>query len=175
MRRLPIIATIAITLVPSAFTALPVKAQSLFDSERGRYQIEPVNGGLARLDTNTGRIDFCRADAGAIRCEAPGAQPAAPTEAPSVPAEAGAEESTAPSDGERIDALEKRVAKLEAAIGRPLIDKKAADAALDHVQSMLQNFADMIGRLEERHRTTPSPDTDSGNDDDRATIVPDRT
>ena len=35
----------------------------------GRYAMQPVEGGIARLDTATGEVSLCRIDAGGMTCQ----------------------------------------------------------------------------------------------------------
>lgn len=47
-------------------------AQSLVPdtaSTNGRYQMQPVEGGVARLDTATGEMSFCRIEQGRMACQ----------------------------------------------------------------------------------------------------------
>lgn len=59
----------------------------------GRYQFQPVEGGLARLDTATGEIAICRVDPVHLACDLGPAAPAAgPAAAPSRPPADGADD-----------------------------------------------------------------------------------
>lgn len=47
-------------------------AQSLVPdiaASNGRYQMQPVEGGVARLDTTSGEMSFCRIEAGRMACQ----------------------------------------------------------------------------------------------------------
>ena len=45
-------------------------AQSLVpQSAASRYSMQPVDGGVARLDTQTGEISLCQVEGGQMRCE----------------------------------------------------------------------------------------------------------
>ncbi|KAB0680207.1 hypothetical protein [Aureimonas leprariae] len=50
--------------------AAPAAAQSLVPgpNQPGRYQMQPVPGGVARLDTVTGDVSLCRVEGGALKC-----------------------------------------------------------------------------------------------------------
>ena len=55
-------------LTATALLATPAAAQSLLDTAGGRYEMQPVDGGVARLDTVTGDVEFCRVAGDAIVC-----------------------------------------------------------------------------------------------------------
>ena len=105
----------------------------------GRYQMQPVDGGIARLDTQTGAIVFCRSEAGAIACD----------DTPRG-AGSGGQETT------RLDALERRVEALEAR-GRALVDRDDADYAVEQMKKLFSGFADIVRDLE-RDVTRPEPE-----------------
>ena len=46
-------------------------------AESPRYQLQTVEGGVVRLDTVTGAIDFCRTTGGELKCDAAIAAPKA--------------------------------------------------------------------------------------------------
>ena len=50
--------------------ATPAGAQSLLPERTspGRYELQPIDGGVARLDTLTGEITLCKAEDGSLRC-----------------------------------------------------------------------------------------------------------
>lgn len=48
----------------------PAQAQAPTPSESARFTMQPVEGGLMKLDTTTGAMSFCAAKAGAWVCEA---------------------------------------------------------------------------------------------------------
>ncbi len=90
-----------------------------------RYQMQPVEGGVVRLDTSTGTIDFCRVEAATVTCDAA----------------AGA------ADTSRLDALEARVEALEQG-SRALVDRDDADYAVDQMRKLFSGFADIVKDLE---------------------------
>lgn len=70
LRNIPgavVIACWAVT-APPAF-AQPATTDAAPDGEPVRYTMQPVEGGLMKLDTRTGRMTFCSARAGAWICE----------------------------------------------------------------------------------------------------------
>jgi hypothetical protein len=44
-------------------------------AEAGRYQLQPVEGGIVRLDTATGAMDFCRSTGAGLECKEAAAAP----------------------------------------------------------------------------------------------------
>lgn len=53
-----------------ACLAVPAGAQSLMPGPNaaGRYEMQPVEGGIARLDTVTGEVSLCRIETGTMSC-----------------------------------------------------------------------------------------------------------
>ena len=107
-----------------------------------RYQMQAVEGGLARLDTLTGTIDFCRVEAGAVSCDAEMA-----SRAPGAP--------DAP-DASRLDALEARIEALETG-RRSLVDPDDADYAIEQMKKLFSGFGDIVRDLE-RDFERPEPE-----------------
>jgi len=138
-------------LTATALLATPAAAQSLIDTAGGRYEMQPVDGGVARLDTVTGDVEFCRVAGDAIVC---------------TDATLGGG-SGAGGDGElaaRLDDLEARVEELEEG-RRALIDSDDADRAVDQMQKLFRGFADIVRELDEDIRgETPSDDADTETD-----------
>lgn len=54
-------------------------------AEPGRFQLQPIEGGIARLDTQTGALDYCRTTPTGLDCAPALAAPAAPARAASAP------------------------------------------------------------------------------------------
>jgi hypothetical protein len=101
----------------------------------GRYQLQPVDGGVVRLDTATGEMALCKAGAGALDC-------------------ATLKPGTAASDiaalQARIDALERRVAAMKTDGGLP------SDAEVDRSLSIMEKFMRKFMGL--ARELTPEPD-----------------
>lgn len=104
-----------------------------------RYQMQAVEGGLARLDTLTGTIDFCRVEASAVSCDA----------------EIASRASDAP-DASRLDALEARIEALETG-RRTLVDPNDADYAIEQMKKLFSGFGDIVRDLE-RDFGRPEPE-----------------
>jgi hypothetical protein len=58
-------AAMAQSLVPQG----PSSQSLVPSSAASRYSMQPVDGGVARLDTQTGEISLCQVDSGQIACE----------------------------------------------------------------------------------------------------------
>ncbi|HDZ74102.1 MAG TPA: hypothetical protein ENH55_15365 [Aurantimonas coralicida] len=133
-------------LAAGLLAVVPASAQSILDTTDGRYQMQPVEGGIARLDTQTGAVDLCRVDGDAMVC-------------------------TGSSDAQRGDAgriadLEARVAALEG--GKPAVDDvDAADQAIKTMRQVFRGFADIVRELER--------DLGSAPDGAKGEAEPDRT
>lgn len=115
--------------------AAPAAAQE--ESPQGRYQMQPVEDGLARLDTRTGEIAFCRAEGATISCD-------------------GSRGAVGGDAGSRLDALERRVEALEKR-GRALVDRQDADYAVEQMKKLFRGFADIVRDLEQ-DVTRPQPE-----------------
>lgn len=85
----------------------------------GRYQLQPVDGGVVRLDTATGEMALCKAGAGALDCVAVTPGSAAP-DVTDLRA--------------RVEALERQVATLKRSSDLP------SDAEVDRSLSIMEKF-----------------------------------
>lgn len=106
--RLPLSAAV---LAVSALFALPAFAQTpsvvptpAGEPAPGRYQFQPVEGGLARLDTATGEIRICRVDPVRMECD-----PAPPARSPEALAPRASAEGRDDAEFERALGRMKRV------------------------------------------------------------------
>jgi hypothetical protein len=54
-------------------------------AEPGRFQLQAIEGGVARLDTATGALDYCRTTPTGLDCAPALAAPAAPARAAAAP------------------------------------------------------------------------------------------
>ena len=64
----PLLAVSALTLAIAASS--PVAAAPPAEAERsGRYMMQPVDGGVLRMDTETGAMSLCTRRSGAVACE----------------------------------------------------------------------------------------------------------
>lgn len=113
--------------VAGMVAAVPASAQSILDTTGGRYQMQPVEGGVARLDTQTGAVDLCRIEGDALVCK-------------------GSSQGRR-GDASRIADLEARVAALEGGKS-PVDDVDAADQAIKTMRQVFRGFADIVRDLE---------------------------
>lgn len=120
-------------------------AQDL-DTAKGRYTMSPVEGGLLRLDTQTGAMSLCTRKAETWSCEPVGDKSASGTAAPGLDAE--------------NKALKDRVKQLEDEIaasggGAPpapksqLPSEEDVDKALDYVERVFKKFRDRMRKYEQ--------------------------
>lgn len=93
------------------------------DAPAGRYQLQPVEGGVVRLDTATGAMTLCKTEAGKLAC-APAADTPAGTPAASDIAALKA----------RVDALERQMATGSKGADLP------TDAEVDRSLSIMEKF-----------------------------------
>ncbi len=132
---------------------------------KGRFTMSPVEGGLMRLDTETGAVALCTRKADAWACEA-------------------VKDGTGSDEKAKIEAenksLKERIKKLEElANSLPPLDAPApaeppggitklpteeeVDKALDYVERMFKKFRDRIQKFEQQPGgATPKPGGNSG-------------
>ena len=94
------------------------------DMPAGRYQLQPVEGGVVRLDTATGEMTLCKADVGKLACS-----PSASATTTTSPAAADVAALKA-----RIEALERQLATTSKAPDLP------TDAEVDRSLSIMEKF-----------------------------------
>lgn len=123
MRRLK--AWISLGALAPLLAFSPASAETLDGG--GRFQIEPIEGDIARLDTVTGEVDLCRVVREEMVCE--GARPA-----PSRDFE------------KRLYRLEMRVEALARRARRS--GTEDADRAAEQMGRILEGFRDMIREFE---------------------------
>ncbi|MCP3053562.1 hypothetical protein [Aurantimonas marianensis] len=114
--------------VAGMVAAVPASAQSILDSGGGRYQMQPVEGGIARLDTQTGAVELCRIEGEALVCK-------------------GSSDGQQ-RDADRIADLEARVEALEG--GKRVLKgaDETADQAIKTMRQVFRGFADIVRELE---------------------------
>lgn len=102
----------------------------------GRYQLQPVEGGVVRLDTTTGEMTLCRPQGSSLAC-------------------AGAD---AVGDKSEIAALKARIAALEARLAAaPPAQSLPSDEEVDRGLSIMEKFMRrFMGLAEEMDRRNPS-------------------
>jgi hypothetical protein len=123
---------------------------------KSRYTMTPVEGGLMRLDTETGSVSLCTREAEAWSCE--------PV----------ADKSASSDDKARLEAenkdLKDRLKALEGTgtvTGPPggvtkLPTEKEVDDALDYVERMYKKFRDRIQKLDPPSSTPPAKPSEGG-------------
>ncbi|MCB8839520.1 hypothetical protein [Aurantimonas sp. VKM B-3413] len=144
--------SLLVSLAAACSTGLtaPALAQSgIIDPPTGRYQMMPVDGGVARLDTATGTVELCQAKGDRMVCGdtsglAPLPSGSAP--APDLDAEGDADTETTDLQG-RLDALDDRVAELEAA-QRDTLKLPDTDEAITQMHKLFRGFADIAKELD---------------------------
>lgn len=93
------------------------------DAPAGRYQLQPVEGGVVRLDTATGALTLCKSEAGGLACAA------SENTAAAAPAASDLDKLKA-----RVDALERQLAARDKAADLP------SDAEVDRSLSIMEKF-----------------------------------
>lgn len=135
MRHAP---TLALAALAAALTAAPSSAR-----ETERYQLERTEEGYVRLDTQTGRISLCQERGGQLVCRM-------------AAEERDAYDRDAGSMHDRIEALEARVAALEAqrpAAGLP--SEAEFEQTLGYMERFFRRFMGIVGELERTFGTDP--------------------
>ncbi|SJZ68274.1 hypothetical protein [Consotaella salsifontis] len=170
-------------------------------AQAGRYQMQPVEGGVARLDTETGELTLCRIEGSAMSCAAPTSAEALPPAASSPDAldaleqRVGRLEEAMRVVGKRQDRLPGRAAddpqnldealgqmKLDEALGQMKLDEALGqmklDEALGQMKHVFRAFRDVMREMEDEEKggrmpkNEPAPHPD---DEDPAGPIPDRT
>ncbi|KQT54502.1 hypothetical protein ASG43_02605 [Aureimonas sp. Leaf454] len=128
----------AILLLAALCSAAPVLAQTAPGGEPapGRYQFQPVEGGLAKLDTATGEITICRVDPARMVCD-PDAAPRGPV----------AVSPSGPSSGS--------VVPPPPVAGR---EDEEFDKALDRMKRVFRAFGDVAREFEGAEPAPSSPE-----------------
>lgn len=119
MKRLPLAFAAAILSAAPAWAEPP-------GADAGRYQMQAVEGGIARLDTATGEVSFCRVEGRAIACEG------------------GSAGRTATQ--RQLDALAARVERLEAGAGD---GTERMEDATEEMRLFFRTFRDIIREMDE--------------------------
>ncbi|HWU64231.1 MAG TPA: hypothetical protein VN112_19620 [Ensifer sp.] len=110
------------------------------DAPVGRYQLQPVEGGVVRLDTATGEMTLCKADSGRLAC-APSGSAAAAT----VPGAADLATLKA-----RVDALERQLAGSNKAPDLPT--DAEVDRSLSIMEKFMRRFMDIAKDLDQQNQ-----------------------
>jgi hypothetical protein len=113
-------------------TLTPFLAQAS-DAQPGRYQLQPVAGGVVRLDTATGELTLCKADAGKLACD-----PAASEDAAGDLAALKA----------RVDALERQLA---GAGNSGMPSDAEVDRGLSIMEKFMRRFMGLAREMEQKN------------------------
>lgn len=129
--RAPILLAMLTTIV-----ATPTIAQDV-----ERYQLERTEDGYVRLDTTTGRMSICQETSGQLVCRA-------------AVEERKAYEQDIGSLHEQIEALESRVAALEAAPATGLPSEQEFEQSLGYMEQFFRRFMGIVRDFDDE----PAPD-----------------
>ena len=121
-------------LLVTALFCLPFAATA-DDQAPGRYQLQPVEGGVVRVDTATGEMTLCKAAGGALDCA-----PAAPT---------GAAPGLAALQA-RVDALERQVAAQNKAGNLP--SDEEVDRGLSIMEKFMRRFMGLAHEMDRENQ-----------------------
>jgi len=110
------------------------------DAPAGRYQLQPVEGGVVRLDTATGEMALCKADAGKLACT-----PSASTATATTP---GADDLAALKA--RVDALERQMAS--GSKGSDLPTDAEVDRSLSIMEKFMRRFMGIAKDLDQQNQ-----------------------
>ncbi|MBO6717684.1 MAG: hypothetical protein JJ913_06990 [Rhizobiaceae bacterium] len=128
---------------------LLVAASSSVAQDSGRYRLERTESGFVRMDTTTGRMSFCESGSAGLSC-------------------ADADDQAA-SDQDRIDALTRQVAALEARVaaleagnpGEPsaaLPSDEEFEQTMSLMERFLRRFMGIVKDIEGDATEEPAPD-----------------
>jgi hypothetical protein len=129
-------------------------AQSLPDSENGRYTLSPVKDGVVRLDTRTGTVSTCADNGTGWACRMVPDERAAldaeigrlQRENESLKTQLAARDTTA--SGKTAEALPKPKSDGERKIEIPLPSDRDMDRMMSTVENAWRRLVEMAGRLQ---------------------------
>lgn len=110
------------------------------DAPAGRYQLQPVEGGVVRLDTATGEMTLCKAEAGKLAC--------APASSMSVAN--GPVGSDLAALKARVDALERQLAS--GSKGSELPTDAEVDRSLSIMEKFMRRFMGIAKDLDQQNQ-----------------------
>ncbi len=110
------------------------------DMPAGRYQLQPVEGGVVRLDTATGEMTLCKADAGKLACA-----PSASATTTTSPAAADVAALKA-----RVEALERQLATTSN--GSELPTDAEVDRSLSIMEKFMRRFMGIAKDLDQQNQ-----------------------
>lgn len=148
-RTVALVAAIAVLAAVSA-----AFADDRPDDGKGRYQLSPVDGGVMRLDRETGAVSMCAKKGDAWTCDA--------VEDRAKASDAAKLEQENRDLKARIRTLEDQAAALPGAIEPPapkaqLPTEEEVDKALDYVENIFKKFRDRIRKYESEIPPPPLP------------------
>lgn len=108
--------------------------------EAGRYEMRDAEGGVLRLDTQSGVVSFCHRLDGAWRCEGVG------DEVVACEQRAAAIEAKLELAQRQLDALRQKLADAESS-GISMPDREDFESALTYLQGMMHSFMDKVRSL----------------------------
>lgn len=141
------ISYVAATLVLAAAPLMPALAFADGPADSGRYSIQPVDGGVVRLDRETGEMALCRVDKQVLSCK---------------PADDQGKHLKA-----EVDQLQKRVARLEAeakagnVLSKALPTDKDLDQAMNVFEHLMRRVFGMVNDLNRNFRSDPGSEDGS--------------
>lgn len=141
---------IAAVICFAGAAAFPAMAQAP-DDGKGRYALSPVDGGVLKLDKETGAVSLCANKSGGWTCEA--------VKDAGTPGDVARLESENKELKARVKALEDDAAATGAPLEPPapkaqLPTEEEVDKALDYVENIFKKFRDRIRKYE---NAPPSP------------------
>ena len=129
---------LTLSLASPAFAQVIDNPKLAPDSENGRFTMNPVEGGVMRLDTRTGKISVCRQRGAAWACEAAADDRAAYEQ----------EISRLQDKVTRLEGELRAGGKSEPKSGMKLPSDAEVDKAMTFFESILRRFKSMIENLQ---------------------------
>ena len=133
----------------AAVLCLPMSALAEDKPPAARYSMQPVDGGVVRMDNETGEMSLCHVEAKAMVCDGPAGDP------------------RAGSLQDRVDRLERRVERLEgrtkepSAETAPLPTDQDLDRAMNAFERVMRHLFKMVDGLNRDWRDHPEPEKGS--------------
>jgi hypothetical protein len=151
------ITILALAAASCAVAGAPAAAQSLMPTTSvGRYEMQPIEGGVARLDTQTGEVSLCHVEGATMRCQ--------PSEEDRARLEERIRELSAgrPDPG-RLDPVRPDPDRQAAPVPPPPAadegEDPEVDKAIERMKKVLRAFRDITREFDEKP-TAPAPAPD---------------
>ena len=132
-----------IWILAATGAALAMAGPASSADETGRYRLERTDGGFVRMDTENGQISFCTRQASGLDCKA--AADERPAAAPEID-----------RLSRRVEALEKRIAELEA--GKPqnaLPTEEEFERTMGFMERFFRRFIGVIQDIQPEQKPSP--------------------